>query len=151
MAAKHSKVPRREQAEPHPGGWVELVATTDIGGNCELEIRRTLNADLGWFDPDPRVNINFKRHKSGLHPADAEPEWAKEWIEDIRASDLDSLVKAIQQAIAVARFHGIIPGPLSDDARREMLGAALQAGTTPAQPDDSDDDSDGGEEWKAGV
>jgi len=99
-------------------GWCERTARNDGGAWFGLAIT-TIS-----FDEDPLVEIKIDRRYATLFGERNRD--CCDYIEDWRASDLDALVVALQQTIAVARHYGMI-APATDLTPGRQAYAKMQA------------------------
>src|SRR5688572_3438937 len=126
----------------YPGGWVQMEVRSDIGGLIEVVISRSLDEGNGWEADDPALDIKVTRANKA------------DFLEHLRASDLDDLIRALQQARDTARRFRILPPPLGLKERFERAMDEDPVPPSPPEPPKAagrDDEFDAGDMWKRGT
>jgi hypothetical protein len=101
-------------ADDYPGGWANLEVRSDIGSMLEVTLSRPLDDQRGLEDDDPDICIEIRGHRE---PDD---------IKNLKASDLDDLIEALQQVRDLAKRFRIIP-PALDFKERRLRAIAAEA------------------------
>lgn len=106
-AAPAKRAPAPDVAAPKVKGFAVLTAKSDAGSWFDIEIRRDLEDVADRAAADPLVHVTLNRTFARLMGDPDQP--CCDYIDDIRASDLDALVEELRAAIEVARRYGVIP------------------------------------------
>ena len=106
---------RGKGGREYPHAWASMAAQSDLGREFDVEVSREFSAMAGsWEVDDPHVFVSI----AGVGGVALD--------RGMPLSELDTFIAGLQEALAEARRHRMLPPPLSDEERLRRRRVAME-------------------------